>query len=77
MYLRVAHVFGVLSREVEIGCKMMEGNFRMHEDGIIWTDPSIHIHWSAKQSMISNKDAKFSSLMKDENNFVYHMEEEW
>ncbi len=65
-----AHGFCVLSEEADVLYKVSNEYSSEHEEGIIWNDPKLDIHWPIKKPIISNKDNRLSLLENLDNNFM-------
>jgi len=66
-----AHGFCVLSDVAEVLYKTTAEYAPECEAGIIWNDPGIGIEWPIKCPILSPKDAKWPTLAKADNRFVY------
>ena len=58
-----AHGYYVMSETAEISYKCSDIYHPEDEQGIIWNDPEIGIHWPGENPTLSNKDKKLNKLM--------------
>jgi dTDP-4-dehydrorhamnose 3,5-epimerase len=66
-----AHGFCVLSDEAYVFYKVSNEFSHEHEQGIIWSDPTINISWPVEKPIISSRDDKLPSLKNSINDFAY------
>jgi dTDP-4-dehydrorhamnose 3,5-epimerase len=59
-----AHGFSVLSEAAEFLYKCNDFYYPEDEHGVLWNDPQLKIEWKVSDSIISEKDQKFSPLAK-------------
>lgn len=62
-----AHGFLVLSDIAEVTYKCTDLYAPQHEQGVLWSDPAIGIHWPLTDVQLSEKD-KISPLLADQQN---------
>ena len=61
-----AHGYYVMSDTAEISYKCSEIYRMEYEQGIIWNDPTIGIHWPCLNPILSDKDANLQNLMANQ-----------
>jgi dTDP-4-dehydrorhamnose 3,5-epimerase len=59
-----AHGYLTLSECVQFLYKCSDFYDSADDRGILWSDPAIGIPWSIKEPLVSEKDARFSTLSR-------------
>jgi dTDP-4-dehydrorhamnose 3,5-epimerase len=67
-----AHGFAALTDSVQFLYKCSDFYSPGDEQGIIWNDPALAIPWPISDPLISEKDAKYSSLAEMPQEFLPH-----
>jgi dTDP-4-dehydrorhamnose 3,5-epimerase len=67
-----AHGFAALTDSVQFLYKCSDFYAPGDEQGIIWNDPALAIPWPISDPLISEKDAKYSSLAEMPQEFLPH-----
>ncbi len=66
-----AHGFLTLSETADILYKCTEEYSPENDQGIIWNDPNIGIHWNVTNPLLSRKDSRLPGLHDAENNVTF------